>query len=316
MVDRAEKTSTGGAPSSASLLARLRSLVPALSRGPAAVGRAVLEDPLIVVPMTIQQLAAHSGASDASVIRLAQAAGCSGYREFRTLLAAATAQNAETTRGGLPADIGAGDAAETVLTKLEAEEHRALADTAASLDVDALTGAADAIVSARRTVVAGIGASGLVAVDLATKLERIGLISRAVTEGHMAMTLAVLMSPEDLLIIVSASGETTDMVEPLAAARQSGVPTVAITMRPRSSVTSADHVLIGVAARETGMRSAAMSSRIGQFFVVDALFTLVFQRRLDEAEAAIGTSHRKLATRRPGRTTTGCTQTGRQDASQ
>src|SRR5699024_11287468 len=197
---------------------------------------------------------------------------------------------------------GADDAAETVLTKLEAEEHRALADTAASLDVDALTGAADAIVSARRTVVAGIGASGLVAVDLATKLERIGLISRAVTDRQMTMTLAVLMSPDDLLIIVSASGETTDMVEPLAAARQSGVPTAAITMRPRSSVTSADHVLTGVAARETGMRSAAMSSRLGQCFVVDALFTLVFQRRCDAAEAAIGTSHWPLARPRPGRT--------------
>src|SRR5699024_4392921 len=73
MVGRAEKTSTDGAPSSGSLLARLRSLEPALSRGPAAVGRAVIEDPLMVVPMTIQQLAAHSGTSDASVIRLAQA---------------------------------------------------------------------------------------------------------------------------------------------------------------------------------------------------------------------------------------------------
>src|SRR5699024_2347928 len=155
MVDRAEKTCTGGAPSSASLWARLRSLVPTPSRGPAAVGRADLEDPLTVVPRPLHQPAAHSGASAATVRTLAQAAG-----------------------SGLPADIGADDAAETVLTKLEAEEHRALADTAASLDVGALTGAADSIVSARRTVVAGIGASGLVAVDLATKLERIGLISR------------------------------------------------------------------------------------------------------------------------------------------
>src|SRR5699024_386817 len=125
MVDRAEKTSTGGAPSSASLLARLRSMVPTLSRGPAAVGRVVLADPLKIVPMTIQQLAAHSVTSDASVIRLAQAAGCSGYREFRTLLAAATAQSTVTGRGGLPADSAADDPPEAVLTKLEAEEHRA-----------------------------------------------------------------------------------------------------------------------------------------------------------------------------------------------
>src|SRR5699024_9102460 len=189
-------------------------------------------------------------AADAPVSSPPQAPGGSGFRDSRALAAAAPARTAAGGRGGLPADIGADDAAETVLTNIEAEEHRALADTAASRDVGALTGAADSIASARRTVVAGIGASGLVAVDLATTLERIGLISRAVTEGHMAMTLGVLMSPEDLLIIVSASGETTDMVEPLAAARQSGVPTVAITMRPRSSVTSADHVLIGVAARE------------------------------------------------------------------
>ncbi|MGO2038260.1 MAG: MurR/RpiR family transcriptional regulator [Brevibacterium sp.] len=287
---------TSAAP--ASVLARLRSLVPTLSRGPAAVGRTVLDDPRQAVPMTVQQLAAHAQASEASVIRLAQAAGCSGYREFRTLLAAAAAQEEVNRPSGLPADISAGDDPGVVVAKLAAEERQALADTAASLDVAALEAAADAIVAARRIVIAGIGASGLVAEDLSTKLERIGLTARAVTEGHMAMTLTVLMEPDELLVVISASGETTDIIEPLAAAKEAGVPTVALTVRPRSTLTSADHVLIGVAARESGMRSAAMSSRTGQLFIVDVLFTLVFQRCGARARDAVGTSHRRLAPRR------------------
>lgn len=282
----------------ASLLVRLRSLVPTLSRGPAAVGRTVLEDPRVAVPMTVQQLARHSLASEASVIRLAQAAGCRGFREFRTLLTAATAQEEVSRPSGLPADISADDDPAAVVAKLAAEEQQALADTAASLDIAALEAAADAIVAARRTVVAGIGASGLVAEDLSTKLERIGLTSRAVTEGHMAMTLAVLMEPEELLIVISSSGETSDIVEPLSAALEAGVPTVALTVRPRSTLTSADHVLIGVAARESDIRSAAMSSRTGQLFIGDVLFTLVFQRRGARARDAVGTSHRRLAPRR------------------
>ncbi|MGO1165171.1 MAG: MurR/RpiR family transcriptional regulator [Janibacter sp.] len=284
------------------LLSLLRAHVPSLSHGPAQVGRTVLEDPRAVVPMTVQQLADHAGTSEASVIRLTKAIGCSGYREFRTLLTATVAQAGQATSdGGLPADITVDDGPSTVVAKLLAEERQALTDTAAAVSTTALTAAADAVVTARRVIIVGIGASGLVAEDLAAKLERIGLGARAVTEGHHAMTLAVLMTPDDLLIAISASGETTDVVEPLAAAQRSGVPSVAITVRPRSSLTSADHVLVGVAAREGAMRSAAMSSRTGQLFVVDALFTLVFQRRADEASAAISTSHHELVQRRHGK---------------
>lgn len=286
-------------------MSRLRSLVPSLSRGPARVGDEILADPAAVVPMTIQQLAASTGTSDASVMRLAKAVGCTGYRDLRILLAASLAAGAAagsaSADGGLPADIAVDDDPAAVVAKLAAEEQQALADTAAALRLADLGSAADAVVAARRIVVIGIGASGLVAQDLSAKLERIGLLSRAVTEGHAAMTLAVLLTPADLLVVVSASGETRDVLEPLSIALEVGVPTAAITVRPRSSVTAADSVLLGVAARESGMRSAAMSSRTGQLFVVDALFTLVFQRRFDDAGAAISASHRVLAPRRRGK---------------
>lgn len=286
-------------------MARLRSIVPTLSRGPARVGERILADPGGVVPMTIQQLGADTGTSDASVMRLAKAVGCSGYRDLRTLLAASLAAEAatgsSTAGGGLPADITVDDTPAAVVAKLAAEEQQALADTAAALSLTDLGAAADAAATARRIVVIGIGASGLVAQDLSAKLERIGLLSQAVTEGHAAMTLAVLLTPVDLLVVVSASGETRDVLEPLTVARDRGVRTAAITVRPCSSVTVADHVLIGAAARESGMRSAAMSSRTGQLFVVDALFTLVFQRHFDSAGAAISASHRMLAPRRRGK---------------
>ncbi len=289
-------------PAPEALLARLRSLVPTLSRGPAQVGRAVLADPQAIVPMTMRQLAAHTDTSDASVTRLAQAIGCTGYREFRALLAASTAVQTAAAgpagTGRLPADIELDDAPAEVVAKLLAEEQQALADSAAALDIAALTASADAICAARRVVITGIGASGIVARDLSAKLERIGIISQPITEGHHALTAAAVMEPVDLLIVISASGETADMLEPLDAARAAGIPTVAITVRPRSRITAADHVLIAVAARESGMRPAAMSSRTGQLFIVDSLFALVYQRRAEQAGAAVTTSHQMLAPRR------------------
>ncbi|MCT1691872.1 MurR/RpiR family transcriptional regulator [Brevibacterium sp. p3-SID960] len=138
----------------------------------------------------------------------------------------------------------------------------------------------------------------MVARDLAAKLERIGIISQPITEGHYALTVAAVMEPADLLIAISASGETADILEPLDVVRGSGIPTVAITVRPRSRITAADHVLIGVAARESDMRPAAMSSRTGQLFIGDSLFALVYQRRADQAGAAVTASHQMLAPRR------------------
>lgn len=291
-------------PTPPPLSSALRRVLPTLPPGPRRVARQILDDPAAVAGLGLTALAERTGTSESTITRLATAAGYRGYRDLRTAVAVAAGAAAEAAADSpsrlVTSDITRDDDIEATVTKLAAEECAAVGDTAATLDRDALTRAAEMIVAARSVTVIGIAASGLVALDLAGKLARIGVLAQAVVEGHAAMTAAVVLRPDDLLVVVSSSGSTLDVLEPLHVAQDRGVSTVAVTARPGSPVTAADVTLLSVSSRESALRPAAMASRTGQMFVIDVLFTLVSQRTFDRAHAAIEESWRVLAPRHRG----------------
>lgn len=272
----------------APLLSVLRALEPSLPKGPATVARYVVDHPAEASGLSLGALARTTGTSESTVTRLATAAGFRGYRDLR--IAVATAAGALEQGPGdanLTSDITQHDSPAAIIAKLAAEERSTITDTATTLDADEVLAVARVLVEARRIVVIGIGASGLVALDLAGKLSRIGLLAQAVVEGHEALTTAVVLQSQDVLVAISSSGETVDIVEPLEVARRNGVGTAALTARAGSSLTRADHTLLSVSLRENDLRPAAMASRTGQMFLVDVLFTMVAQLCFDQAKSAI-----------------------------
>ncbi|GAB46913.1 MurR/RpiR family transcriptional regulator [Mobilicoccus pelagius] len=284
-------------PTPTPLTAALRRVLPTLSPEPRRVAQQILDDPTAVAGLGLAALAERVGTSESTVVRLATSAGYRGYRDLRTQIALAAGAAGDLPSRLVTSDVSRDDDVEATVAKLAAEECAAIGDTAATLDRDALERAADMVVAARSVVVVGIAASGLVALDLAGKLARIGVLAQALVEGHAAMTAAVVLHPDDLLVVVSSSGSTVDVVEPLERARRAGIPTIAVTARPGSPVTAADVTLLSVSARESALRPAAMASRTGQMFVIDVLFTLVSQRTFDRARAAIDESWHALAPR-------------------
>lgn len=260
----------------------------------------IVNNPALAAGKSLEELATVTGTSDSTVLRLATAAGFSGYRELRTAIALAAGAAAATAPAVLTGDIGPHDGITDTVAKLAESEKSAIDETRALLDPDALARVADLIIAARQVVVVGIAASGLVALDLAGKLSRIGILALAVTEGHAAMTTALVMRPEDVLVVISSSGTTTDIVDPFLQARGRGTSTIALTANTASPLGGADVMLVNVAARESALRSASMASRTGQMFVVDAVFTVIAQRTFDIAGAAIEQSYAVLAPRHTG----------------
>jgi DNA-binding MurR/RpiR family transcriptional regulator len=285
----------------APVLPRLRAERDRLPEQAGRVAAVILGDPGGVARLSIGGLAASAGTSEASVTRLAQRLGYAGFPELRLALVAESAgEPAERSR--ITGDVTTADDTATVKAKVLDSLERSLRDTAAALDDAAVGAVADAVVSARRTLVVGIGASGMVARDLARKLERVGLVAAALTEYHEAVTTSVAVSPDDVVIGVSHSGETLDVVEPLARASARGATTVALTSRVTSVLArSADRVLLSVAGTEDSFRPAAMASRAAQLFVVDVLFVAVVQRDHERMAPLLSASWDAVSPRHPDR---------------
>ncbi|OQR59007.1 RpiR family transcriptional regulator [Streptomyces maremycinicus] len=285
-------------PDPAGLAAKVRTLAPSLTRSMRRVAEAVANDPAGCAALTVTGLAERTGTSEATVVRTARLLGYPGYRDLRLALAGLAAHQRSGRAPALTTDITVDDPLADVVAKLAHDERQTLADTAAALDTGQLEAAVTAAAAARRIDVYGVGASGLVAQDLAQKLLRIGLVAHAHSDTHLAVTTAVQLSAGDLAIAVTHSGATRDVIEPLRVAFERGATTVALTGRPKSAVTQyADHVLATSTARESELRPAAMSSRTSQLLVVDCLFVGVAQRTYATAAPALAASYEALAHR-------------------
>ncbi|MGW1777233.1 MurR/RpiR family transcriptional regulator [Streptomyces sp. NPDC002104] len=285
-------------PVPATLRARVRSLAPSMTRSMQAVAEAVAADPAGCSALTVGDLAARTDTSQATVVRTARLLGYNGYRDLRLALAALAAQQESGAAPAVTVDIAVDDSLADVVAKLAQEEAQTLADTADGLDVVALGSAVTLLASARRIEIYGVGASGLVAQDLAQKLSRIGLIAQAHNDPHLAVTTAVLLRPGDVAIAITHSGGTGDVIEPLRTAFEHGAATLALTARANSPVVHyADVVLATSAPRETQLRPAAMSSRTSQLLVVDCLFVGVAQQTYETAAPALAASYEALAPR-------------------
>ncbi|WP_375424927.1 MurR/RpiR family transcriptional regulator [uncultured Friedmanniella sp.] len=261
--------------------ARIRAIATHLSPAERRVARLMEEDPGRVAQLTASALAGEAATSAATVVRTAKRLGFEGYPQLRVALATqagrADGSGASAERDEVPqvADIEPGDEVPTILAKLVAFEHAQLVSTARVLSAAAVEETAGRLAGAGRCCVFGLGASGLVAQDLAQKVTRIGLAAFVHTEQEAAVVAASLLGPGDVALAVSHAGETPGAVEPLRRARHAGAFTAAITSNPWSSLAGfADRVLT-TANAELGRRSAAVGSRTGQLLVVDTLFARV-----------------------------------------
>lgn len=286
--------------SSISVLLTLRQALPGLSPAEARVATKIIDDPSIVVDLTITELAHFCDTSQATVARFAQSLGYSGYREFRLEVAAATSHDqAVRERFQLgDSEINPADSAQEVVAKIAYQETLAIEQTAQNLDLRTLDRVVDAIASAGHVDVYGFGSSGLTAQDLQQKLYRIGIPAFCSVDSHLALASAALRHPHDVAIGFSHSGLTAETNQALEVARNVGATTVGITNFPDSRIAERCDFMLTTQARENRYRSGAMSSRIAQLALIDFLFVRVAQRMYDQTSESLRLTYEAVQSRR------------------
>lgn len=279
------------------VLVRVRAKLPEFTGALQRVAEQVLSDPAAAARATIVQLAERSGTSPATVTRFCRALGFEGYGDLRLGIAGET--GLATRSAGWSVDIGREiqptDPLDRVLHQIIAADTRALADTAALLDLQAIERVADAVAASNRVDLYGIGGSGLVGAEMQLCLHRIGLAAWSWSDLHNGLASAALLRPGDVAIGVSHSGQTRETIEVLAEAGSSGATTVALTSFPRSPLAEIADVVLVHAMQATTFRTDALSGRHPQLVVLDLLYVAVAQRTHNRSHAAFQATARAVA---------------------
>ncbi|EOC0476271.1 MurR/RpiR family transcriptional regulator [Cronobacter turicensis] len=242
------------------LLLKLRQELSGFSPTQRKLGEYVLGEPARVLYLTITELARESDTSEASVTRLCRTLGCKGYTEFKMALAL------DVQRGQAPRAQN-GDA----LDALVEESVQALRDTAQLLDRAMLERAAQALHQAGSVQIYGVAASAIIGEYLHYKLLRLGKPAHLFSDMHRASMNATTLGERDLVVAISSSGSTRDLLHAVKLARKAGAPVLTLSNTPRSPLASISDMLLVAAKPEGPLNAGALNAKVGAMLLVELL---------------------------------------------
>jgi len=217
----ANEPQTGGY----TLLSRIRAMAPRLRRSEHKVAELVLASPNALVNAPIARVAERAGVSGPTVIRFCRTLGYGGFQQFKLELARSLAAGVPYVLEGVQADEPTEDLAAKIIdrhiaTLVQARNHFSAAH---------LERAVDLLAAASRVEFYGHGASGIVAQDAQHKFFRLGLPTVAYVDPHVHTMAAAVLPADAVVVAISHTGRTRDLLESVALARQRGAAVIAVT---------------------------------------------------------------------------------------
>lgn len=247
-----------------------------------------------VVHMSVTEVAEKVGVSEGSVINLCRQAGANGFQHLKIAIAQDLVQPVQFIHEDLEPDDGAAQ----VIEKIFASDMQALRDTQRVLDPNALERAAAAILAAKRVEIYGIGSAASIAEDAHFRLLRVGIDTRLAVDSHVQAISASLTGPDVAVLTVSHSGSTVETVTATRLAKEAGARTICITNFGRSPIQNYADIVLTTMAKETRFRTEAMTSRIAQLAIVDALIARIALARRDKADRSLRKTFEVLSLKR------------------
>lgn len=268
-------------------LISIRQRYPQLAQSDRKLADFILAQPDQARHLSSQQLASQAGVSQSSVVKFAQKLGFKGFPALKLALSEALASNANPHSVPVHNQICGDDPLRLVGEKLIKDNVAAMH---ASLDVnseDKLLETINLLRGARRIILTGIGASGLVARNFSWKLMKIGFNAVAELDMHALLATVQAMAQDDLLLAISYSGARREINLAADETLRVGGKVLAITgFSPNALQQRATHCLYTI-AEEQATRSAAISSTSAQMMLTDLLFMGLVQQDLEKAPERI-----------------------------
>ena len=227
--------------------------------------------------LSISSLARACNVAEATIFRFCRALGFEGYNEMKISLAQANAVPGYFTAQTLEP----GTSTETLFEHAAAAFAAAVNGTRSVLDAAAVDAAATLLQRARQVFCFGQGGSGILADEIWARFATISTKFRTAGDSHMELTAASLLGPEDVILFVSYSGATRDMMATLKTARANGVKIILITHFDDAPGTALADVVLLCGARESPLDAGSIPVKASVLYVAEVL---VLRFSLDNQE--------------------------------
>ncbi|MFD0897456.1 MurR/RpiR family transcriptional regulator [Loigolactobacillus binensis] len=236
-----------------------------LSRQERKVALKVMQEPEQIQQMSINHLAESVGVSNATITRFVKKMQCANFYEFKLRLAKAGAPNPVIPTKGTIAD----DVYDFYQKVLKATQQL--------LDPATLAAAVKLMQQSQRLYIFGLGSSGYTANEMTQRLLRMGITAFAMTDSHMMYITSGIMQPGDVVLVLSTSGNTSEVNQAVSAAKANGAQIIAITGFTHSPLLEQSNLAVVVKNSNFVDNSRFVNSQFALTYVLDIMTTMLLE---------------------------------------
>jgi len=260
--------------SNSTILATIEQYRSSMRKSEVKVADYVIANSASVIHMRIVDLAQEALVSEPTIVRFCRAIQCNGFQEFKVKLAQDLAVANSIGQFAIVEDDSIADicekVADTTIQRLHEVKDQLLPHQVAK--------ASSIISQARRLEFYGFGASAAVATDALHKFFRLQIATATYSDPHMQSMSAVTLNEQDVVVAISQSGRTKDLLHSIKLAQTYGA--TVISMSPEGTpISLAADIPIYINIDEDTDQFTPMTSRIAHLMVIDMLAIAVTQRR-------------------------------------
>lgn len=229
----------------------------------------------------ISQIAKESNIGEATITRFVKKMNFGGLQDFKVTLAQeiSTMNKKNIINKNIQNDEPALDTAKKLLNS----NVTTLENTVEIINSTDVHNCARLIINAKKIYFIGIGYSGIIAQDSNYKFMRIGLNCVSFDSSHTMIMMSSIMEEGDLIVAISHSGETEEIIKTVKLARDNNAKIISITENKNSELKDISDVHLSYVSGETVLETGSISSKLAQFFIIDLVYTQVVKELSNEA---------------------------------
>lgn len=248
------------------------------------IGNYIIHHPREIVDMTVGELARECQVSEASVSRFCKKLDMKGFHHLKITLAREIVMQKNDTK--LSNRISIDDVNQS-LKNILANKVAELTQTVSMIDSKEFYNILGIINNAKNVLFTAVGNTIPVAMDGAYKLNQIGIpaVSTPVWETQLAYSYN--LTPNDVVIAISNSGESSGVISVLEAAAKKKATTISITNHNNSSIAKISDYHITTATREKLFLDEYCFSRVSATMVIEIIYLFLTSMRKEAYNSII-----------------------------
>lgn len=229
---------------------------------------------------SLSLVATSLGVSEALVVKVAKLLGFTGFRDLRRQISVSFEQNQVDS-----IELSPRDSVQDVIDKVFNISLQTISEGRTILNSAVIEAAAQCFCSAQNRDLYAAGGSNSICDDIAHKFLRIGIRCNSYRDMHLMMMSSSLLSAKDVVLVVSHSGKTKDLLNVVKVAKKNGAKIICITHSNISPIAQLADFVICTPAPNTPLLGKNASARILQLILVDIFFMTVAQQNIQLAES-------------------------------